>query len=118
METNRKLSALIPLNHNVKIFIPSTINVNETINNADYVDKTLSTFSDLFGGATSYKAMGAWSSIDSGLVKEKVIIVEAFCSEVQLESHIDTVIIYAEKIKADMAQEAIALQIDNKMYFV
>lgn len=115
---NKKLKSLIALRHNVRIFVPSTIDVDKELDNTGYVDAILKDFSEKFGGATSYLAMGAWSSPQAGLVKEKVTIVEAFCTEAQLEENIEKVIELAEDLKRELKQEAIALQINNELYFV
>src|SRR5690606_22150776 len=44
----------------VKIYVPSTMNVDEPIDNTPYVNKTLEELSALFGGATAIEGSGAW----------------------------------------------------------
>ena len=115
---NKKLKNLIELSSSVQIYIPSTIDVNKEIDPIKYVDETLSYLSTLFGGATSFKAMGCWQSENAGLVKEKVIICKSFCNQSALENHIDSIISYCEKLKDTLSQEAISLEINNKLYFI
>ena len=103
---NKKLKNLIKLSSNVKILIPSTIDINKDFDNSKYVDKALSLFSEFFGGATSFEALGAWQSQNLGLIKERVIAVESFCNENQLKQNIEKVIDFCEFLKTDMKQEA------------
>ena len=115
---NRTLENLIELGCNVKIYVPSTCNVNDSIDNKKYVDNALSFLSDKFDGATSYEALGCWKSPVEGLVKEKVTVCESFTDSFGLSVHMSDLIIYCEKLKSKMSQEAIALEVNNKLYFV
>ncbi|MDD4354228.1 MAG: hypothetical protein PHN56_07290 [Candidatus Nanoarchaeia archaeon] len=115
---NKKLKNLIVLESNVKIYIPSTINVNETFDNSLYVDNTLKLLSEYFGGSTSYKAVGCWISQNTGLIKENVTICESYCKELDLQKNISDIIDYCEKLKTELKQEAISLEVNNKLYFV
>jgi len=115
---NKKLKNLIVLESNVKIYIPGTINKNENFDNSVFVDNTLKLLSEFFGGSTSYKAVGCWLSQNSGLIKENVTICESYCKEKDLQVNIDKLIDYCEQIKHELNQEAISLEINNKLYFV
>ena len=66
----KTLKGLFNLDHNIKVYIPSTININEKIDTLKYIDEGLNKLSEYFGGSTSYEAIGAWQS-SKGLVKEK-----------------------------------------------
>ena len=54
----KKLKNLIKLSSRVTVYVPATININETIDNTVYVDNTLTVLSKLFGGATCTPAVG------------------------------------------------------------
>lgn len=118
MHQNKKLKSLIELSSSVKIYVPSTINVNKQVDNQEQVDNTLSFLSTLFGGATGFNALGCWVSQTEGLVKEQVVVCQAYCNEKQLQGNIELVIDHCEELKGSMDQEAIALEINNKLYFV
>ena len=117
-KTHKTLKGLFSLDHSIKLYIPSTIETNKSADNRAQVDETLILFSQLFGGATSYDAVGAWESAKAGLVKEKVKIVQSYATGEQVEESIDLVIRHAEQIKIEMSQEAISLEYDNKLYFI
>lgn len=118
MLKNSKLQNMIELSSRLTVYVPSTINVNEKINNKKYVDATASLLSSFFGGATSTNAQGYWISPSIGLVREKSTMVFAYCNESSLESHIDDVVTHCEELKRELRQDAIALEINGKMYFI
>lgn len=118
MLQSKKLSNLIELSSSVQIYVPSTNNVNESIDNSEKVNKILSSLSDFFGGSTSFEAIGCWKSSVVGLVKEHVTICKSYCNESALQENIEKVIELCEKLKKDLNQEAISLEVNNKLYFI
>ena len=106
------------MRHNYKIYVPSTIDVDNSIDNSAKVNETLSFLSSLFGGATATDASGAWMSETSGLVTEKVTICYAFASFRNFWKYRKAVKEYAAKLRDDMRQEAISLEIDGRLQFV
>lgn len=117
---SKTLAGLFSLDHNIKLYVPSTVNVNEEATNTqyEYVDKGLKLFSERFGGSTQSSAIGVWSSVDKGLVKENVIIVESYASAEAVDAHLLEVVEFAREMKREMNQESVALEYDNKLYFV
>ena len=113
-EVYRRLS----LNHTVALFVPSTVDVNQQTDNTTQVQATLSFLGNLFGGATSSNAEGAWRSEESGLVTEQVTIVRTFVSKKALDTHLDDVFNFASDLKIDMKQEAVAISVDNQLILV
>lgn len=114
----KQLKGLFSLDHNIKIYIPSTKDVSQKIDNKKYVDSALKLFGASFGGATSYDAIGAWLSQEQGLVTEGVKIVESYATREAIEEHLGEVIAYAQQLKTELTQEAISLEYDNKLYFI
>ncbi len=112
------LKGLFSLDHNIKLYIPSTVEANKPVDNTPQVDEALRLFSKWFGGATANRAVGAWNSDKVGLVKEKVTIVESYCTAEQVEEYIGLVVEHGKKLKRDMSQEAISLEYDNKLFFI
>lgn len=112
------LKGLFSLDHNIKLYIPSTVEANKATDNTKQVNETLQKFSTWFGGATANNAMGAWNSDKVGLVTEKVTIVESYCTAEQVEQYIGLVVAHAQHLKKTMSQEAISLEYDNKLYFI
>jgi hypothetical protein len=113
-----KLTNLICLESNVKIYIPGTTNVNQKTDNSKYINLALNLFSGYFGGSTKYQAIGTWISPVNGLIKERINIVESYCTENDLNNNIDAIIDFCKKLKFELNQENISLEINNKLYFV
>ena len=118
MITNSKLENLFTLNHKVTVYVPATDNnggMAKHIDNAKYVDRIAALMSNTFGGATSTPAIGYWMSDSRGLEKESTTIVFAYAETLD---EIDRVIDECEKLKRELNQDTVALEVDNKMYFI
>ena len=113
-ELQRRLS----LTHSIAVFVPSTLDVDVMFDNTHQVKSAIHFFGGLFGGAVSNQADGVWKSEDKGLVTEQVTIVRAFVSQQLLDTHLNSVIDYAGQLKAEMQQEAIALDVDGQLVLV
>ena len=109
---------LFPLNCEIAIFVPSTMNVDEPVDNSQFVKATLAKLSSIFGGATAQQAYGGWVSESGNLVTEKVTIVYANCTREQLESNIAERVNYAKQLCKDMSQECISVRVNGKLGFI
>lgn len=116
--TNARLKNVFHLRSKVTVYIPATININENIDNTEYVNRAATLLSDCFGGATSTEALGYWTSPTAGLVKENTTMVFAYASEEDLHNKLDKVIDFCEELKKEMSQDAIALELNGEMYFI
>ncbi|GIP38928.1 hypothetical protein J31TS4_22080 [Paenibacillus sp. J31TS4] len=108
------------LSHTVKLYVPSTVNGNIPITDEahqKFVDEALAQLSTWFGGATSVEGKGAWVDDKKTLIKEKVTIVYAYADKLDRNA-IDQVVSYAKKMKKELGQSSIALEVDGKMYFI
>lgn len=101
----------------VKIYVPSTYNLDQPIDNTPYVNKSLETFSNMFGGATAIEGTGAWIGDNNQLIKEKVTIVYSFADNLN-KKKINEVVAYAKSLKEEMKQSSVSLEINGKMYFI
>lgn len=118
MKENKTLKHLFPLDHSIKLYIPSTVETNKPADNSKQVEEAMRLFARLFGGATSYEAVGAWTDQAGELVKEKIIVVQSFATAQQVDDHIMEVVKHAQNLKNEMSQEAISLEYDNKLSFI
>ena len=113
-----KFKNLIPYSHKITVYIPSTDGVKTETNNEKWVTACATLLSNCFGGATSTKATGYWVSDSEGLVKEHPTLVFAFADNENFEKKIDLIIDFCYNMKKELKQEAIATEIDGKMYFI
>lgn len=114
----KELKFKFDLDSKIAIYVPSTVNVNESCNNSAMVRRVLSKLSELFGGATATPAIGGWMSSEAGLVTEKITIVYSFCKAEQFGEHFDEVLGLCEAIKREMSQEAVTLEYNGQIKFV
>lgn len=113
-----KLANLIPLRSKVTVYVPSTVNVNEAIDNSAQVERVARLLSECFGGATASPVSGYWVAADKSLVIEHTTMVFAFCDTASAEKYIDDVVRLCVSLKHEMGQEAIAMEYNGEMYFI
>jgi len=114
----KTLKNCIKLSSSVKIYVPSTIDVNKDFDNSVWVDATMKLLSQCFGGSTASLALGAWVSSAGQLVKEDVTLVFAYAEQSQLETNIEMIYNFCLDMKTKLGQEAIALEVNNELYLV
>ena len=106
------------LDSKVSIYVPSTQNVSEHCDNSEQVKKVITELAQMFGGATASEAVGGWVCENGETVLERVTIVYSFCTSEQLRQHFDDVYGIAQRIKKEMQQEAVTLEINGQVKFV
>ena len=114
----KQLKELTKLDKNIKIYVPSTIDVDKKIDTSKNVDETLTLLSNKFGGSTSTIGTGTWVTEKSKLVKEEVTICESYCSGSDLKKSLTDVINYCKDLKKELNQEAISLEVNSELYFI
>ena len=112
------------MTNRVEIYVPSTINgggITKKQTEKDFQKETLKTiglFSSLFGGATYDDAVGAWIMQNGKLVTERVNIVYSFCKPIALKQHFKQILKEANRIKAELGQEAVTVVVNGQAMFV
>ncbi len=104
--------------HELAVYIPTTLNVDQNFDTTSYVQQTLSFLGERFGGATSSQAQGVWDSEEAGLVSETVYIVRSFVTQPEIDQHLNAVLDYVAELKTELKQEAMALEVDQKFMLV
>lgn len=105
------------IKHRVAIYVPSTININEPIDNTPYVKAATEFLAKLCGGATAYNALGSYMLNDETLVTESVTIVWAGCKQLtpDILNRLHSLATYLKKI---MTQDSVMVEIDHEIAFV
>lgn len=101
--------------HQVAIYVPTTIAVNQMTDTSSYVERTLSFLGSRFGGATSAPANGVWQSQTAGLVREAVHLVQTYATSTDLHRYLPEVVNYVKMLKVELQQEAMALEVDHQL---
>ena len=118
MTANSVLKNMFKLSQKITVYIPATINIDQEIDNTEYVNRAATLLSECFGGATSCQAIGYWVSPEAGLVKENTIQVFAYAADEDLKKHLDKVVNFCMEIKEELKQDAVALELNNEMFFI
>lgn len=114
----KQLAFKFDLDCKVAVYVPSTVNVNEHIDNSEYVKRTIGELADLFGGATATQAVGGWRCANGEIVLENTTIVYSFCTSEALQENFAKVYDICERLKAEMSQEAVTLEVNGQVKFV
>ncbi|HVG00789.1 MAG TPA: Crp/Fnr family transcriptional regulator [Chloroflexia bacterium] len=102
----------------VRMYIPTTMDVDRQIDTRLYVQRALELLGDLFGGATSDDAKGVWKSDTDGLVGETVYIVTSYVTQTDLDRHLARIVDFVEGLKHELKQEAMALEVNEKLMLI
>lgn len=114
----KELKFTFDLNCCFTVYVPSTINVNETVDNSQYIDKVMRKMAAMFGGSTSTDAVGCWLASNGEKVIEHITKVYSYCTSEQAIEKIDEVLELCEWLKSEMKQEAISLEYNGQLKFV
>ena len=117
-QTASKILDMLGFTNQIGIYIPTTIDVDQQVNTTVYIEKSLEFMGKLFGGATHEKVRGVWNSEEVGIVAEDIHLIRSFCSPTLLDQHLNAVVDFMEAMKQELKQEAMALEINNKMMLI
>lgn len=120
MKTNELLAGLDCLDHEIIVFVPSTIDGDKPapeLQEAKTVD-TEKFLSSLFGGCTTTTGRGSWIDDGKNLINEAVNLCAANCTAQQLENNLGAVLRYCQDLCRDMSQYCISLKIDGRLFFI
>jgi CRP-like cAMP-binding protein len=101
--------------HQLAVYIPTTIAVDHVTDTTSVVEQTLSFLGARFGGATHTPAQGVWQSDTAGLVQEAVHLVQTYATPEDLHRYLPEVVAYIKMIKTELQQEAMALEVDQRL---
>ena len=115
-----KLNQFTPIaTSKVSIYIPSTSDVDNNIDNTEYVNAAAEMLSHMFGGATAENVKGFYfSDMLNKLVAENTTKVYSCCSLKDFEKHEETILDWCMKLKKELNQECIGIELDNAMYYI
>ena len=117
-QTVQALASRLGRTYWIGIYVPSTMGVNLHADTRDWLEKTLAFMGQLFGGATSHQAQGVWGSQSADLVSETISIVRSYVTQSDLDRHLPAVIEYAESLKQAMKQEAMAIEVNQRLMLI
>lgn len=108
------------MGNKVTLYVPSTVTVDQPLSQSaadEFVSRSLRLLSELFGGATAITAKGAWVANDGELVVEVVTLVYSFSANLTTDDLVK-IKAFAETLKAELGQEAIAVEVNDRLLLI
>lgn len=105
------------LNTFVSIYVPSNVE-GARIDSRPYVSKIAKKLSELFGGATSSKAQGAWVDGQGKLITETITIVKSFTDSADLARKRPLIYALARELKSELKQELLSLEFNEGLELI
>ena len=112
------IPGVVKLASRVAIYVPSTTATDHATDNRQQVEEVAAKLSAMFGGATATEARGYWVSQSAGLAGEAVTIVYSNAAAEDIERHGAEIVAICHKIKNEMKQEAVSLEVDGNLFLV
>lgn len=103
------------LPYSVSIVVPSTIGLDEPIDNSEYVEDIAYSLSKLFGGCDRIEGKGYYIANNEQLIVEDTIKLVSRCESLS-DDEVEQVVKIALDLKAEMKQEAIMYYINDIAY--
>ena len=117
-QLNNLLQGLFKLSQKVTLFVPTQDATGKVLDMARVEELQKAVAADMArvaGGATVTKGLGSWMG-EHGLVQEEVYLVASNCNN--LLEVVQVAKTWAERLKAELHQEAVALEINGELYLV
>jgi hypothetical protein len=104
--------------HQISVYIPTTIETDQTSDTTRLVNDTLAFLGRLFGSAASSESRGTSSSEQAVSPSEAVHIVRSYATKTDLEKYLPDILEYLDRLKIELKQEAIALEVNQKLMLI
>jgi hypothetical protein len=102
----------------IGIFIPAQIETNLALDTMPFVDRTVGFLAQLFGTAPEYPSHFTPESVQSGTVAERIHIVQTYVTKSDIDRHLVDVLTFVEKLKTELGQEVMALEVNHNIMLV
>lgn len=118
---------LTPLDSTVTVYVPGTINKNESNNNAFHLQSVKIKMSNMFGGTTSTDCDGTYKvqsddedchCCKGDIIEEKVTKVCSNCTYNDLIKYLPEFYDMCNELKTALNQESIGIEINGRMGFI
>lgn len=101
----------------IGIYIPSVLD-DPHLNPSDFVQETLSFLGSIFGGATASTTETQSPATNDANFSQSLHVVRTYVTKVDLDRYLSKVLQYIEQLKLRLGQEALALEVNNKLMVI
>jgi CRP/FNR family transcriptional regulator len=102
----------------IGIYIPTRLHNKPDVDMSAYVQRTLGFLEQMFGSATGYPVTREADSDPAGVTGERIQLVQTFVTQADMDRHLGSVLAFVERIKSDLDQEAMALEVNQNVMLV
>ncbi|MBN1562859.1 MAG: cyclic nucleotide-binding domain-containing protein [Anaerolineae bacterium] len=112
------LASRLGRTNQIGIYIPTRLpNQPEAAMQAQ-VQRTLDFLDQLFGSATGYPVANQAETDPAGVAGENIHLIETFVSKADMDRHLGSVLAFVEELKTELDQDAMALEVNQKVLLV
>ena len=112
------LENMFILSHKVSIYVPSKQQTGEKVSGRlKQINEVKRELSEMFGGCTTTKAVGNWILNNGKVTAEPVELCYSFAETLDT-SHMIKIAQIVQRLKTEMNQERISIEIDGKLYIL
>ncbi len=83
-----------------------------------YVDQTVAFLSKFFGSAAGYPTSSVSDKEPVGMAGDKIYLVQTYVTKIDMDRHLGDVLAYVEKLKTELGQEVMALEVNRNVMLV
>ena len=112
-KSSAKIRICKVMKNQIRILIPSTINIDVPCNTSNYVETANKLFSQCFGGTICKGFVGFYQSNDARLISESIFEVEAWMTEDELLQHLTQLADFIFRLLTELNQETVFFVINN-----
>jgi len=112
-KSSAKIRICKVMKNQIRILIPSTINIDVPCDTSNYVETVNELFSKCFGGTISKGFVGFYQSDDARLISESIFEVEAWMTEDELWQHLSQLADFIFRLLTELNQETVFFVINN-----
>jgi CRP-like cAMP-binding protein len=118
VEVLNNLADRLGRTNQINIYLPTTIEGQPLAEADDCVERALAFFGRLFGGATSTEGQRVQREGAVGLINEPIITVRSYATQRDIDRHLREVLAFAEEMKSELKQDAIVLEVNQRLMLV
>jgi CRP-like cAMP-binding protein len=111
-ETATSLASRLGRTNQIGIYIPAEQDPNA------YVEQAMAFLSTLFGRTAEYPSYALSDREPVGAAGEKIYLVQAYVTKSALDRHLGDVLAFVEKLKTELNQDVMALEVNRNLMLV
>jgi hypothetical protein len=101
----------------IGLFIPAALEDNPALDTKTFAEKAVGFLGERFGTTSSYPGYSL-SSSGQASASEKFYVVQTYVTKSDIDRRLGDVLAFVEKLKTDLGQEVMALEVNHNVMLV